>query len=239
MSETEPLRAEDHPSKDPQVRLLAALGHEFADERLLVEALTHRSFVNEVEDPAARDNERFEFLGDAVIDLVVSAELMRRFSTAREGRLSKIRASVVSEGALARLAREIGLGPALRLGRGEQLSGGREKSSILADAFEALMAAVYLDAGLEKVAEVLLPRLRFPDVEALRRGDPKTELQQRIQAERHLTPTYHLVDERGPDHDKVFAVELRVQDEVLSRGEGRTKKEAESKAAMAALERLG
>lgn len=236
--ERPPPTAEDVDSKDPQVRLLTALGHSFADDRLLVQALTHRSYVNEVDDPAVRDNERFEFLGDAVIDLVVSSELMRRFDTAREGRLSKIRASVVSEGALARLARQIGLGPALRLGRGEEMSGGRDKSSILSDAFEALMAAVYLDAGLERVAEVLLPRLRFPDGEALRRGDPKTELQQRVQAERHKTPTYHLVDERGPDHDKVFEVELRVEGEVLAAGEGRTKKEAEQRAAAAALERL-
>lgn len=226
------------PSKDPVVRMLQTLGHRFTDDRLLLEALTHRSYVNEVDDPRVRDNERFEFLGDAVIDLVVSAELMRRFDAAREGRLSKIRASVVSEGALARLAREIGLGEALRLGRGEELSGGRDKASILSDGFEALMAAVYLDAGVERVAEVLLPRLTFPDVEQLRRGDPKTELQQRVQAARHETPTYHLLGAEGPDHDKRFRVELRVGEDVLGQGEGRTKKEAEQRAAAAALERL-
>lgn len=231
-----PVHASDVASKDPLVRMLEALGHRFTNDRLLVQALTHRSYVNEVDDPSVQDNERFEFLGDAVIDFVVSAELMRRFETAREGRLSKIRASVVSEGALAELARGIGLGPALRLGRGEELSGGRDKNSILSDGFEALMAAVYLDAGTDRVAEVLLPRLHFPDVEALRRGDPKTELQQRIQAHRHQTPTYHLVSEQGPDHDKVFEVALRVGEETLALGQGRSKKEAEQRAAALALE---
>ncbi|MCA9556483.1 MAG: ribonuclease III, partial [Myxococcales bacterium] len=220
------------------VRLLDNLGHQFANDRLLMQALTHRSYVNEVSDPQVADNERFEFLGDAVIDLVVSTALMERFPEAREGRLSKIRASVVSEGALARLARDMGLGEALRLGRGELMSGGRDKPSILSDAFEALIAAVYLDAGLARVAEVLLPRLRFPDNEALRRGDPKTELQQRVQADRHMTPTYHLVAEAGPDHDKTFEVELRVGEDVLARGAGRTKKEAEQRAAAVALDAL-
>lgn len=234
----QPIDACDVDSKDPMVRMLQALGHRFENDRLLIEALTHRSYVNEVDDPAVTDNERFEFLGDAVIDFVVSAELMRRFKTAQEGRLSKIRASVVSEGALAELARGIGLGEALRLGRGEVLSGGRDKNSILSDGFEAVMAAVYLDAGVQRVAEVLLPRLKFPDGEALRQGDPKSELQQRIQAERHQTPTYHLVSERGPDHDKTFEVELRVGDEVLAVGAGRAKKEAEQRAAAQALQAL-
>ncbi|MCB9650038.1 MAG: ribonuclease III [Deltaproteobacteria bacterium] len=234
---TEP-EQEPTASKDPLVRLLDNLGHQFTNDRLLMQALTHRSYVNEVSDPQVADNERFEFLGDAVIDLVVSTALMERFPEAREGRLSKIRASVVSEGALARLARDMGLGEALRLGRGELMSGGRDKPSILSDAFEALIAAVYLDAGLARVAEVLLPRLRFPDNEALRRGDPKTELQQRVQADRHMTPTYHLVAEAGPDHDKTFEVELRVGEDVLARGAGRTKKEAEQRAAAVALDAL-
>lgn len=233
-----PLDAEQVASKDPMVRLLKLLGHSFDNDRLLMEALTHRSYVNEVKDKSVRDNERLEFLGDAVIDFVVSVELMRRFPEAQEGRLSKIRASVVSEGALAELARDIGLGPALRVGRGEEISGGRDKNSILSDAFEALLAAVYLDAGSDKVAEALLPRLRFPDSAALRRGDPKTEVQQIIQAQRHQTPTYHLVSQRGPDHDRVFEIELRVGENVLATGEGHSKKEAEARAAALALEAL-
>lgn len=226
------------PIADPIGRLEERLGHHFADARLLHEALTHRSYVNECSEPTVKDNERLEFLGDAVIDLVVSEALMARYPTAREGRLSKVRASLVSEPGLARLAEQIGLGEALRLGRGEELSGGRAKASILSDAFEALIAALYLDAGMAKVAQVLLPRLALPDDDALDRADPKTDLQQRIQADRHLTPTYRLVGERGPDHDKSFVVEILVGGEVLSTGSGRTKKEAEQQAAARVLAEL-
>lgn len=231
---SEPLQ----PSKDPVQRMLNALGHHFQNDRLLLEAITHRSYVNEVNHHGVRDNERFEFLGDAVIDLVVSSELMRRFPEAQEGTLSKIRASLVSEGALAKLAQSVDLGAALRLGRGEDRSGGREKPSILSDAFEALIAAVYLDAGLERVSEVLLPRLTFPTDAVLQRRDPKTELQQRIQAAQRRAPTYHLIDARGPDHAKEFEVEIRLGDEVLATGEGRTKKEAEQRAAAKVLNAL-
>lgn len=226
------------PIPDPVARLEGLLQHHFRDPRLLHEALTHRSYVNECNEPSVRDNERLEFLGDAVIDLVVSEALMARYPNAREGHLSKVRASLVSEPGLAKLAEQIGLGEALRLGRGEELSGGRGKASILSDAFEALIAALYLDGGIQKVAEVLLPRLTLPGDDALDRADPKTDLQQRIQAERHLTPTYRLVGERGPDHDKSFVVELLVGGEVLATGSGRTKKEAEQQAAARVLATL-
>jgi ribonuclease III len=223
---------------DPIARLEERLGHRFADGRLLHEALTHRSYVNETSVPDVRDNERLEFLGDAVIDLVVSEELMRRYPRAREGRLSKVRASLVSEPGLAKLAELIGLGEALRLGRGEELSGGRSKASILADTFEALIAALYLDAGIDRVRAVLLACLAIPAEDEVDRADPKTDLQQRIQAERHLTPTYRLLEERGPDHDKTFVVEIVVGAEALATGEGRTKKEAEQRAAAKVLAEL-
>lgn len=226
------------PSKDPEKRLERALGHSFDDRRHLREALTHRSFVNECEEPSVRDNERFEFLGDAVIDLVVSTELMRRYPDAREGPLSKFRASIVSETALAKVAERLEIGAALRLGRGEEMSGGRDKPSILSDAFEALIAAVYLDGGLEAAAKVLLRWLEFPTSTSLHVGDAKTELQQRVQARRHVTPNYRLIGESGPDHDKVFVVELLVEGEVLARGEGRSKKEAEQQAAARVLEAM-
>ena len=225
-------------SKDPEKRLEQALGRNFRRPELLTEALTHRSYVNECEDPDVRDNERFEFLGDAVIDLVVSTELMRRYPDAREGPLSKFRASIVSEAALAKVAQRLDIGTALRLGRGEEMSGGRDKPSILSDALEALMAAVYLDGGLEAVTQVLLRWLEFPTSTVLHRGDAKTELQQRVQADRHVTPTYRLIGESGPDHDKIFVVELLVDDKVLARGEGRSKKEAEQQAAARVLERM-
>ena len=224
-------------SKDPEVRLQQALGHRFESRELLTQALTHRSYVNECSEDIP-DNERFEFLGDAVIDLVVSTELMRRFPVAREGPLSKIRAAVVSEPGLARIAEQLNLGEALRLGRGEELSGGRSKPSILSDAFEALIAAVYLDAGIDRASEVLLPFFEFPQEVDLERMDPKTELQQRIQAERHITPTYRVVDAQGPDHDKVFHVELLIDGVVKAEGKGRTKKDAEQLAAKRLLQEL-
>lgn len=222
---------------DPIDALLRTLGYEFSNRAILLEALTHRSFVNECSDPAVRDNERFEFLGDAVIDLAVSEELMQRHPDAREGTLSRMRAAIVSETALARIAESLHLGEALRLGRGEEMSGGRSKASLIANAFEALMAAVCLDGGMERVREVLLRHLEFPG-SALPRGDPKTEIQQRIQADRHITPTYRVVEESGPDHSKVFVVEILVGEEVLGRGRGRTKKEAEQRAAAVVLEDL-
>ncbi len=225
-------------SHDPVFRLMDLLGHRFARVELLIQALTHRSYVNECSDPID-DNERLEFLGDAVIDLVVSSELMARFPDAREGPLSKMRATIVSEGGLARIAEKLNLGDAIRLGRGEEMSGGRTKPSILSDAFEAVIAAVYLDAGLDRATQVLLPWFDFPERLELKKFDPKTELQQRIQADLHITPTYRVIGESGPDHDKVFEVELLIGDTVKSHGEGRTKKEAEQHAAAKLLGDLG
>lgn len=223
---------------DPIKRLLHELGYAFKNEALLLEALTHRSFVNEATDPHVRDNERYEFLGDAVIDLIVSEELMRRHPDAREGALSRMRASIVSETAFSGLSISAALGEALRLGRGEDLSGGRTKPSLIANAFEALVAAIYLDGGLEAAREMLLVHLLFPESGAPLRGDPKTEIQQRIQAKQHITPTYRVVEESGPDHSKMFVVEIVVGGEVLGKGSGRTKKEAEQNAAAVVLQEL-
>ncbi|MBI4817169.1 MAG: ribonuclease III [Deltaproteobacteria bacterium] len=221
--------------KDPIDRLAEALGHTFADQSLLKVALTHRSYVNEA---SGVDNERLEFLGDAVIDLVVSGELMRRQPEAREGSLSRMRAAVVNEAGLARVAERAGIGEALRLGRGEEASGGRERPSILADAFEAVIAAVFLDAGFDRAREVLLALIDFPDESERPRGDPKTELQEKIQARIHRPPTYRVVEETGPDHQKEFTVEIVLGERVLARGSGRTKKEAEQRAAKVCIEDL-
>jgi ribonuclease III len=244
MTEESATRLEEAPlngtpsEPDPIRRLVSALGYEFKSESILLEALTHRSYVNEAADPSVRDNERFEFLGDAVIDLVVSEELMRRHPEAREGALSRMRASIVSEAAFSSLAISIHLGEALRLGRGEDLSGGRAKPSLIANAFEALVAGIYLDGGLEAAREMLLLHLMFPDDGIPLRGDPKTEIQQRIQAKQHITPTYRVVEESGPDHSKIFVVEIVVGGEVKGRGSGRTKKEAEQSAAAVVLQEL-
>lgn len=228
------------PSKDPEVRLLNTLGHRFARRELLVTALTHPSFVNEVKDPASPHNERFEFLGDAVLDLVVADELMARFGEAREGALSRMRSALVHEGSLAGMARRLHLGPALRLGRGEVLSGGRDRDAVLADALEALVAAVYLDAGLERARQVVLPLLDFSSVERLAEPDPKSRLQERLQGERKQTPRYRMVAEGGAGHAPWFSVEVYLEedDQVLGRGDGSSKRAAERAAAYAALDRL-
>lgn len=215
-------------------RLRGVLGHSFQRPEALVDALTHRSYVNE-SDGRVIDNERLEFLGDAVVSLIVATELMRRYPDAREGALSRLRASLVDEAALTALAVKLDMGDALLLGRGEDLSGGRQRSSILADAFEAVMAAVYLDGGLEAASRVLLPRLTFPDPSAIPRGDPKTALQERLQATRRATPVYRVVGEEGPDHQKIFVVEVVAEGQVLGRASGRTKKEAERSAAAGVL----
>lgn len=226
------------PEAEPAKRLLWELGYQFQNSALLLEALTHRSYVNEVTTPNVRDNERLEFLGDRVIDLVVSEELMVRHPEAREGTLSRMRSAIVSEAALAAVASTVRLGEALRLGRGEELSGGRTKLSLLADAFEALIAAIYLDGGMGAAKDVLLVQLQFPEGSSPR-VDPKTEIQEKIQGERRIAPTYRTVEEHGPDHSKQFVVEILVGDDVLGRGTGRTKQEAEQNAAAAVLKQLG
>ncbi len=223
---------------EPVDRLMHGLGHRFSDRTLLLSALTHRSYTNENQDPTLADNERLEFLGDAVIDLVVSSMLMERHPEACEGVLSKMRAAVVSEAALAKAARKLGVGEALRLGRGESLSGGRDKPSLLADAYEALMAALYLEHGLDAVRTVLEDNLEFPEPGEPEARDAKSRLQQRVQALWRVTPSYRLRKAMGPDHDKTFVVELTVREKVLAEGRGRTKKDAEQEAARSALERF-
>jgi ribonuclease III len=224
----------DTPFENEVSRLLGLIDYAFEDRAPLIEALTHRSFVNEAA-AEVTDNERLEFLGDAVIDLAVSAELMRRFPDAQEGSLSRMRSSMVSESGLAAAARTVGLGDALRLGRGEDLSGGRDRSSLLADAFEALMASVYLDGGFDAVRQIVVAQLKFPDASGRLPGDPKTDLQERMQASHRVTPRYRVVQESGPDHNKTFTVEILCDEEVLGVGSGQTKKVAEQNAAASAI----
>jgi len=213
----------------------------FSNPLLLVQALTHKSYLNEARDRYIQDNERLEFLGDAILDLVISEELIGRFPQALEGELSKMKAMLVSEGSLAKVARGLDLGGYLFLGKGEELTQGREKSSILADALEALVAAVYLDGGLVSVREVIL-RHFSPLMADLHRPesriDYKTELQEICQQEFGVLPVYRPVRESGPDHQKVFEVNLEIRGEVFGTGSGRSKKEAEQAAAQIALEKL-
>ncbi len=231
------------PAEDPVGALEERLGVRFGDRATALAALTHKSYANEHRiETGLADNERLEFLGDAVIDLAVSHRLMERFPDAREGDLSKMRAAVVDELGLCEMARALDLGPLLRLGRGEELTGGRQKASLLADAMEAVIAAVFLEEGLSPVLGIVD---RFLG-EAFARAtagtldrDFKTQLQELAQSRLRATPRYRVVGERGPDHSKTFEVETDLRGEVLGFGMGRSKKDAEQAAAKLALETLG
>jgi ribonuclease III len=213
------------------------LGHRFHDRGLLERALRHASWRNEHADPDRvainEDNERLEFLGDAVLDLIVGHRLMMRYPELREGQLSVTRAQVVSEAGLSEVAQKLGLGAWLLLGKGEDKSGGRDKASVLADAFEAVVAAVYLDAGFA-AAWALVERLlnhRIEGVEFKGFYDFKTRLQELTQGRLKATPTYRVIEESGPDHDKRFEVVVLVGDRQWGHAIGRSKKEAEQMAA--------
>jgi ribonuclease-3 len=213
---------------EPLERLL---GYQFTREELLERALTHRSYANE--NRAGADNEKLEFLGDAVLDLVVGHLLMTTFPSLSEGELSVTRAQVVSEAGLSELAADLGLGEFLRLGRGEERTGGRSKPSLLADAFEAVIAAVYLDGGFD-AARQLVDRLlsrRLSAIDTSGFHDFKTRLQESAQAKLKSTPEYRVVGEAGPDHDKTFEVAVHIKDREWARAAGKSKKEAEQRAA--------
>ena len=197
--------------------------------------------MNEHRGEGAEDNERLEFLGDAVIDLLVSEYLMSHFPLAREGDLSKLRAAVVDEPGLAAMGRALQLGELLRLGRGEELTGGREKASVVADAMEAVIAAVFLDGGLAAVHRLIDPFLEEAYARAASGSldrDFKTQLQEQAQARFRMSPRYRVVAEVGPDHSKTFEIEVELRGEVLGRGSGRSKKDAEQGAARVAVEAL-
>ncbi len=218
-------------------KLEKTLGYSFRDKALLVNAMTHKSYVNEYPDAAGPDNERIEFLGDAVLDLVVSEYLMDALPTADEGELTRIRAEVVAMPSLAELAGSLGIGRELLLGKGESGSGGREKPSLLADALEALFGAVFVDGGYEAAKFVVLPLfvplLKQASVEAGQ--DHKSRLQELLQATRNELPVYRMIDASGPPHDRVYRVEVLIGERVYGMGKGRTKKSAEQVAAAAAL----
>lgn len=219
------------------------INYRFKDRGLLEHALTHKSRAAEDASGGVADNESLEFLGDAVLGLVVADVLFRRFPEYDEGQKSKVKASVVSTASLARHAEQMGLGDHLLLGRGEEKTGGRFKQALLADAYEALIAAVYLDGGFEAATDFLQREL----LEAIDLGasqtivgeDYKSALQERLQALGHPLPEYRVAGETGPDHRKVFSVEVVVNGEVLGTAKGNAKKEAEQEAARLALTRLG
>jgi len=237
--------------------LQTTLGHRFRRPALLEQSLTHSSHAHEVEARSAstevRDNEQLEFLGDAVLGFVTSQELFQRFPQYQEGQLSKLRAHLVSAKHLVQVAEELELGRYLRLGRGEEKSGGRAKQALLVNTLEAVLAALYLDAGMEKVREFILGKVLDPELERLGERseagfavtDHKSALQEFLQGTGRPQPLYTVVQEQGPEHKKTFTIELRVfngsgngKPLLVSRGEGSTKKKAEQRAAKEALEQL-
>lgn len=228
----------DAPLDEAALRLCEELGYSFADNSLLLDALTHTSFKNERPDLASTDNERLEFLGDAVIDLVVASLLFVQFTDADEGELTRRRADLVSEKGLSEAAETIGIGDAMRLGKGEQKSGGRFKPRLLASALEACIGAVYQDGGgsaaFEAARRVFEPRLH---TSAPGHRDAKSRAQEWAQANLGGTPSYRLLETDGPDHDREFTVALELNDEEVATGAGRSKIEAEQSAALTALDK--
>jgi ribonuclease-3 len=219
------------------------LGYRFNNAELLSRALTHKSYTNERREEASSNNERLEFLGDTVLGFVIGEMIFRSFPNLQEGSLSKIKAHLVSAATLSEKARALGLGRFLRMGTGEARSGGAEKLSLLADGFEAIVAAIYLDGGLI-AAEAFARRVFGPDVTGIDVGDLsfhdyKTALQETAQALGLPLPEYRIVDEYGPDHEKTFVVEVCWDGASFAFGRGASKREAQRKAAKDALKKLG
>lgn len=217
-------------------------GYTFVDARFLDEALTHKSYINELRDRTGSHNERLEFLGDAVLSLVISEHLAAVFPGSPEGVLSKLKAALVSEPSLAGAARRLHLGQRLRLGRGEEMTGGRDKPSLLANALEAVIAAIYLDGGLA-AAQAFTRRAFAEELRAVEdrpvSQDYKTQCQEWCQKQFESLPQYMTVRESGPDHQKQFEVHVLIGGDVLGIGTGSSKKEAEQRAAREALRKAG
>ena len=211
------------------------LGYTFQDRKLLEHALCHSSYANERHWDRLENNERLEFLGDAVLELITSEYLYKNYPKMPEGKATRTRASIVCEQTLALCARDLGLGDWLRLGKGEELTGGRDRDSITSDAMEALLGAVYLDGGFANAKE-FVHHFILNDIEHKKLFyDSKTILQEQIQSETEVPIHYELIKEEGPDHNKRFTVQVLLETEVLGTGCGRTKKAAEQEAAYRAL----
>lgn len=218
------------------------LGVTFNRPSLLEQALVHSSYINENPTYTSGHNERLEFFGDAVLDFIVAEKLYQEFPDLSEGKMTKLRASLVRRDTLARVARDIKLGDYLYMGKGEESSGGRNKTPNLAGALEAIIAAVYLDQGMAAAGNMVMELLVEEWKKISRQNiyvDYKSKLQELVQSRFQMTPAYRLVSEEGPDHDKSFVVEVMVYAKVLGSGTGKSKKLAETEAARLALERLG
>ena len=216
-----------------------AIGHSFRDISLLENALAHSSFANERWHNSLRSNERLEFLGDSILGMIVADHLYRNFPDRPEGELTRMRADMVCEQSLALIANRIGLGGFLLLGHGEEQGGGRNRNSILADAVESVIAACYLDGGYAAALN-FVNTFVLSDIPVVKyhNADYKTALQEKVQQKKHQVLSYHLIGEEGPDHDKRFLVEVRLNGTVVGQGSGTSKKRAEQDAARVALEEL-
>lgn len=214
------------------------IGYEFKSKETILTALTHSSYANEIKNKNVEYNERFEFLGDSVLDLIISEYVYYKYSTDKEGILTKMRSRIVCEATLSECAASINLGQYMRFGKGEELTGGRTRRSILADAFEALIAALYLDAGMDVLKPILF-KLMKEKIDLAEKGlivdDYKTHLQEIIQTKKENKIKYELIEESGPDHKKLFKTAVKLNNEIIGIGEGRSKKESEQEAAMMAL----
>ena len=231
--------------KEEWETLCNRLGYKFDNPSILRQALTHKSFLPAEKEDNFGDNERFEFLGDAVLDLIISEMLMEKFPQLEEGGLSKFRASLVSESGLKKQAQALDLGSCLLIGRGEEITGGREKTSLLADTFEAVIAAIYIDSrkkhGISKIKRVIqelfLPQLPN-DAEGYITRDYKSELQEYVQKIFGIASTYQLIEETGPDHQKEFTMAVYIREKEFGRGSGASKKVASQLAAENALQKI-
>jgi len=231
--------------KEEWERLCHRLGYKFENTSILRQALTHKSFDPSETENNSVNNERLEFLGDTILDLVISEMLMENFPQLEEGDLSKFRASLVSESGLKKQAQDLNLGECLLLGRGEEITGGRKKNSLLANTFEAVMAAIYLDSkkrfGIEKISsiiqELFLPHLPN-DAESFITRDFKSELQELVQKFYGIASTYKLIEETGPDHEKEFTMAVFIKEQEYGRGIGASKKLASQLAAENALQKI-
>jgi len=220
-------------------KLQKTIGYNFNNIETLLMALTHSSFANENRNDGFESNERLEFLGDSVLSLVISENIFKKYENLSEGEMTKTRANIVCEASLMKCSLEIGLGEYLLLGKGEELSGGRKRASILSDAFEALIGAIYVDGGFESAKAFINSKMENLIIDSVRGAifhDYKTQLQEIVQKSGEHTVSYKILNEKGPDHNKTFVSQVSINDMVVGTGEGKSKKEAEQNAAKAALQ---
>jgi len=220
-------------------KLQEIIGYNFNNKENLLKALTHSSFANENKNEGFESNERLEFLGDSVLSLVISENIFKNYGNLSEGEMTKTRANIVCESSLMKCSVEIGLGDYLLLGKGEEHSGGRKRASILSDAFEALIGAIYVDGGFESAKTFINNQMENLIIDSVRGAifhDYKTQLQEIVQKNGEHTVSYKILNEKGPDHNKTFVSQVCINDVVVGTGEGRSKKEAEQNAAKAALQ---